>query len=439
MRVIMKRMISFLLFCGLLAGMGKFFRYLLVDDTSSYTRVTFHEMYEQDNIDVLFVGSSHCYRSFIPEILDKKLGCNTFNAGTSAQTLDGSYMIIKEAAKYNDIDHIYLELYYNVSHNIYKERTELTQTYIIADYLRPSIDKICYLLNASSKKYYSNSFILARRNWTKFFDAYAVKDLILKKNTDAYKNFAYDYITTDREWYSGKGYVANNEVIENWNYFDEHKPDASPISDVSQDWIDSLEDIITFCRKENISLTLLSAPMSNYQLIRQGDYDEYIETVENVIEGTEIQYYDFNLCKDIYIPNTSVLFKDGSHLNCYGAELFTNLFADFVNGNVSEDELFWNSYEEKLSHLEPTVFGVNYYDSQADNGKVTRHCEVISTPKDDLEYEIFLSPSEGEHCKVQEYSSNKLFTVSPNEHGTITVTYRLRDFPDETRSCYISY
>lgn len=439
MKTIVKRVICVLLFCSLLVGTGKLLRYLLVDDTSSYTRVTFHEMYEQDNIDTLFVGSSHCYRSFIPEILDEKLECNTFNGGTSAQNLDGSYMIIKEAAKYNDIDHVYLEMYFNVSRAVYKNRSELTQTYIIADYMRPSFDKLCYLLNASSKEYYSNSFILARRNWTRFFDSDAVKDLLIRKNSDIYKNYKYDYITRENEWYGGKGYVANNEVIEGDGYFTECEPGDSSLGDVSRDWIDSLEDIISFCRKNNIALTLVTAPMSNYQLLSHGDYDKYINTVENVIAGTDIRYYDFNLCKEAYIPNTSALFKDGSHLNCYGAELFSNLFADFVNGNIAEEELFWNSYAEKLSHLEPTVFGVSYYDSQDENGEATRNCEIIVAPNDTLEYEILLSPSEGEPYKVQDYSANRLFTVTPDEHGTITITYHLRDFPDETKICRIFY
>ena len=65
-------------------------------------------------------GSSHCYRTFIPEILDKKLGVNTFNVGTSAQQMDGSFMVIKEAAKYNNIKHIYLEVYYNLAFNAKK-------------------------------------------------------------------------------------------------------------------------------------------------------------------------------------------------------------------------------------------------------------------------------------------------------------------------------
>lgn len=88
MKKIIKLMVSCLVFCILCIGIGKFFRYLLSDDASSYTRVTFHEMYEQDNIDILFVGSSLCYKGFIPEIFDEKLGLNTFNAGTSGQHLD---------------------------------------------------------------------------------------------------------------------------------------------------------------------------------------------------------------------------------------------------------------------------------------------------------------------------------------------------------------
>ena len=84
-----KTLLSVLVFCILFLLVGQMFRYLLTDDSGSYTRMTFHEMYEQDNIDILFVGSSHCYRSFVPEILDKKLNRSTFNIGTSSQKMDG--------------------------------------------------------------------------------------------------------------------------------------------------------------------------------------------------------------------------------------------------------------------------------------------------------------------------------------------------------------
>ena len=147
-----KIIVGCVLFFTAFVFIGEVLQYILVDDTNSYTRITFHEMYDQDNIDILFVGSSHCYRSFIPEILDNNVGgLNTVNAGRSSQALDGSYIIIQEAAKRNDLQRIYLELYFNVGFSSYKDRGQLTQTYIISDYLPFSMNKVCYLLNASQK------------------------------------------------------------------------------------------------------------------------------------------------------------------------------------------------------------------------------------------------------------------------------------------------
>ena len=439
MRKKVKYAVASILFCILLTGCGKFFRYILVDDTASYTRITFHEMYEQENIDVLFVGSSHCYRNFIPEILDEELEVNTFNGGTALQDLDGSYMVIKEAARHHDIKHIYLELYYLMAFHTYKTRTDMTQTYIISDYLNPSLDKVQYLLNASTKDHYPNSLILARRNWSMLFDADYVKNLIIKKGTDAYKNYEYTYVTGESEWYAGKGYVANKKIIEDWNYFSTKGWSTIDLDNISQDWFYSLEDIITFCDKNGISLTLISAPMSNYMLAGVGNYDEYVKMVQSTIEGTNVNYYDFNLCKEEYFPSTSSLFIDADHLNCYGAETFSYLFADFINGKIGENELFYGSYEEKLRNLQPAVFGISYNDVKNDNEEQIRNCRIVSTGNDGLEYEISLTPTEGEPYKVQDFSDNGLFTIDPDTHGIITIAYRLSSFPDEVWTVSISY
>lgn len=439
----MKKKIKYIAACFLFGVMfivcGEFFRYVLIDDTASFTRITFHEMYEQENIDILFVGSSHCYRSFIPEIFDEELGVNTFNVGTSSQYLDGSYMVIKEAARYNDIEHIYLELYYNIAFATYKTRTEMTQTYIISDYLRPSLDKLRYLLDASAKDYYANSFILARRNWSKFFDEEYVKNVLVKKGTDAYKNYEYTYVTGESEWYAGKGYVANNVIIKDWNYFSASGWGGINIDGVSEDWFKSLEDIIAFCNKRDISLTLVSAPMPNFLLARVGNYDKYVELVQSVIEGTNVDYYDFNLCKEKYFPNDSSLFKDADHLNCYGAEIFSYLLSDFINKEISEDELFYASYNEKLEKLNPTVFGISYYDDENKNGEQIRNCKIISTGNDNLEYKISLLTTEGEVCKIQDFSSNRIFTIVPEEHGALIIEYRLSDSPYQIWTLNIAY
>jgi len=147
----LKQIITIIMALVLFLGCGEVFRYLLIDDTKSYTRLMMHQLYHSDeNIDVLFVGSSHVYRSLIPEITDKGLGAYTFNVGTSGQQLDGSLVLIKEAIQSNDVSDIYLEVYYDIATKPeYKERTLMTDVYLISDYMRPSFNKLQYLLQAS--------------------------------------------------------------------------------------------------------------------------------------------------------------------------------------------------------------------------------------------------------------------------------------------------
>ena len=129
--VIIFRFISFLfLFCI----MGHIIDYLTVDDSESQSRIMINDMYlEEDNIDVLFLGSSHCYHSFDPYLADKLLGANTFNAGTATQNLDGTFTLLKEVEKENNISVVCLELYYSIANEpLYRERVDMTSTYIIS-------------------------------------------------------------------------------------------------------------------------------------------------------------------------------------------------------------------------------------------------------------------------------------------------------------------
>lgn len=433
-----KLLISTLIFLTIFVGCGKFFQYILLDDTASYTRITFHEMYNQDNIDTLFVGSSHCYRSFIPDILDDQLGVNTFNLGTSAQKLDGSFMVIKEAARYHNIKHVYLEIYYAMAFNTTKNSNQMTETYIISDYLKPSIDKLQYLISASTKEHYFNSFIPARRNWNKFFDADYVKNLIVKKQSDDYKNFKYTYVSSDNEFYSGKGYVANKEMLENWSFFSDSGWNRIDINNISGDWLNILDNIIDFCDEKGIKLTLVSAPMPSFRLVASENYDDYIDFIQEIIADKNIDYYDFNLCREAYFPDSPSLFCDISHLNCYGAELFSRLFADLVNGSISEKELFWNSYQEKTEHMKPTILGISYQEDY-DGKTAIRTCKIVSTANNDLEYMIAVTPLDEETQILQEFSENRFFSVPINDkHGIFTITYRKKN-QSETLSVDIPY
>lgn len=431
----MKKIVTLLKICifvVLFAACGKLFRFLLVDDTASFTRIMMHEFYHQDeNIDILFVGSSHCYFSFVPTITDEIFGKNTFCAGSSAQQLDASYEIIKEAERHNELEHVYLEVYCGLaSYSPYKERTLLTSTYIISDYMHPSLDKFLFLLKASSKEHYSNSFITARRNWESFFDPDYVMDLICRKTSPGYKNYSYDYVSTTDKQYAGKGYVTNDGYAPEYFYLSYYPMYTDGFS---KDWENSLNDIIDYCVEKEIPLTLVSVPLPDYSLTAMENYDAYIEKIKEIINGRNVDYYDFNLCKEQYIPNSTIIFRDSDHLNTEGAKIFSTVFSRFFTGQLSEDDLFYASYADKSAHLDPSIWGLTYRDYPSNDSEETtvRHIIVVSNRSQGMEYRIVLNPENGSQYMVQDFSENKTFEISPEEHGTCTLTARIKGEPEE--------
>lgn len=396
-------------------------QYLLVDDTESYSRIKMHELYNsEDNIDVLFVGSSHVNCSLNPKIADELLDKHTFNAGTSSQDMDGSLALIREAVIYHDIEQIYLEMYYGIAlRGNYKERTEMTSTYIISDYMRPSFRKLQYLLEASSKEYYVNGFIPARREWEKIFDFEYIKDLYAKKKTEAYKE--YHAINTGTSYYLD-GFMATEKALTNEAQWNESANGLIKQENISEDWKESLDEIVGLCKKQGIKLVLFAAPMPDMTLVGKENYDEYSGLIRSMAENYGIEYYDFNLCKPEYFDAGNLeIFRDEGHLNVYGAEEFTETFADFFAGNISEAELFFDSYEEKLLSMPPRIYGIG---GPKEEEEPVSKVKILSNRNEGIEYQVTLRTEDDEEWIIKEYSTEKSFEVPMDVKGVLKIEAR---------------
>lgn len=411
----LKRAFAVVCFALLFFSCGAVLRYVLVQDGSSYTRVMMHELYTQEeNIDVLFVGSSHCYRTMDTAIADEIFGAETFNVGTSAQELDGSFALIKEANKKNDIKQVYLEMYYHIAQMpAYEERGDLVSTYIIADYMRPSLNKLAYLLRASSMKHYSNSFVPARRNWEKLFESGYVQEVLRGKSAAWYKDYTYPFSEVER--YAGKGYVAVELQGEGFSseHFEPFDADA-----VSQDYIDSLMDIIDYCKKHDIELTLFSTPMPPMRLADMGNYDTYIAFINELIAETGVNYYDFNLCRQEYLPLDATHFADTDHLNRKGAELFTTMFSEFFTGKITEKDLFFDTYGQKLKTEEQQVYGVI---AEQGEGNTVSLSAVTNADREDISYTVLWTPASGGQTTLLERSANAVVELPEGQDGPLQV------------------
>ena len=412
----MRRMINIVRVIGFIAffvlcGMG--FRWLLVDDTQSYTRLMMHEFYDQKNIDILFVGSSHCYGALDPSVLDTYFEANTFNAGSSLQAQDASLALIREAVERYQVKHVFLEMYYLMMNNDnYRDREQLTGTYIVSDYMRPSLNKVRFLLEASSPKYYVNSFLPARRNWENLLHPAEIRELLYKKQTAEYREFQ------PFGGYRQKGFVTNQGAIPNGLLLDTAGFDSIHPENASEDWMKTIREIIAYCEKKDVKLTLFSAPMTMFQTVGVGNYDDYIALVQSMIEGTKADYVDFNLCREQYFDQTPDLFSDAGHLNDDGAETFSHLFGAFFSGQISAEELFYDSMKDKIAAHGPDIFGLSYLDS----GDGMRKMKIVSSFPAGTLYSVVFSGTDGVVRTLKENSEDLYFEIPQEEHGTMCIT-----------------
>lgn len=431
--VYLKRMVSAICVVVVLIGVWTGLRYIIYDDTASYTRVMMHELYSQKKIDVLFCGASLAYRSFDTKLLDEQLGVNTFNAGSSSQSIDVTYYLIKEAARTSEIKRVVLELspimamYMDIDA---RDLSGMVSVYAISDYMRWSPSKLQLLLNAARPDLFINHFFVARRNWRQLGHIGALRKCVAGKNTSSYKNYEYDFLKHENEAYAGKGYVASTVRIKDGTFNDTYGSNAFSVDRINDDWYLYLDKIIDFCKNSGIELTLVCAPLSEYLVSCYGkEYDKYHNMLSKIAKNAGLAFWDFTLCKAQYLPLDAEDYQDSAHLNMFGAELFSGLFGDILRDDLSVDDLFYENTRQKLQERAPAVLGLI-------SEKEKRR--IISNKENALEYEITIVPDNRERYELQHYVTNTEFRVREGETGTISITSRVVGGSD-TRTYFFVY
>ena len=321
--------------------------YLLLDDSQSYTRLTMHELYEsKEPIDTLFLGSSHCFRAYDPQLFTELTGKISFNLGSSSQNYDTSYYLLREAAKKHDIKTVYLDMHYKFLF-IGKEGRDLVQANIISDYMPLSLNKLEFLTVTSEAKQITNRIFPFRREWKRLEDISYLCEVFEKKQTESYRN--YEPVILEKEYYAGKGFVYSMEELDAkaitwWENFGLVKEDMDSDETYS---ISYIEKIVKFCKEENIRLIFVTAPSFDQYLETVGPYDLAYDYIKAMAESYQVPYWDFNLCKKEYLELKEESFKDVDHLNGKGAEEVTKLLAKLDSGQVEIDEYFNPCYDEK--------------------------------------------------------------------------------------------
>lgn len=428
---------AILIFTGIVYGLNHL--YVKADGSYVWYRILWHSYYEnRGKIDNLYLGSSHVYCDIDPQILDEINGQCNFNLSTHAQALNGTFYLLKEADKDNELSHVYLEMNYICSVNDTIINNAGNRNWNNIDFMQPSFNKIEYMAaNGGLDKCLENLFPFTRYR-TKLGDKEYVKNVTTQKMGEEYLAFQYH-----QDYADGNGYIEY--MPQGSCYSTKVYPECERCCE--QRFVlteDSLGDkseqycrkIIEYCQRKGIPITLFVSPINDLQLISTEGYDNYINEIRKIAEEYEIPFYDFNLAKEQYLPlQQDQHYFDVEHLNSYGAAVFTPFFYEVVSGQEDENEkYFYDSYADKLKGTTPAIYGIYYR-----NAEESRTMWIASNRDSEMEYRVMLTPNEGEPYIVQEFSTNKEFTVSQKEQGIWTITARMKGSHEEIQEMEIEY
>lgn len=428
-RRIIRIIVRILIFCVILNSLN----YVYVTDPP-WERILWHNFYKnKGKIDNLFLGSSHVYYDIDPFLLDELNGQNNFNLSTSGQLMNGTYYLLREADKYNQLSHIYIELYYGRNTG---DKDRVTRepwfNWQNTDYMKWSVNKLSYMFSITNDiEKYIDILIPFSRYREHIGDYEYIKSTIETKKTNDYQ------YSDEYEKYLDKGFRYSEIVFkaEDRTFKRNQGLGENPMAQSSELY---LRKAIEYCQKKDIPVTLFISPMYNLQPVSAGNYDNYINQMKGIAAEYNLDFYDFNLVKEEYFPIQSLeYFRDVDHLNSTGATLFTNFFYKVVSGDVVENQkYFYDSYAQKLLSEEPEVYGIYYRKSGTEI-----FMNVASNRESGMEYRIMITPDEfsrKEQYLVQDFCENKEFTVD-DESGICTIEYRMKDFPNVVHSVKVKY
>ena len=337
-----------MLFAALTAGLCLLLNFLLVDDIHSYSRVMLEEYYaESETVDTVFVGSSHCYRSIDPRLVDEALGTHSFNLGTSQQLPDGSYYLIREAGENSPLKTVYLETFYTGYSQTESKAVPLA-CFLITDYLRPtSMNRYQYLWEMGGPAAFADLIFRPAHDRHPRRIAGTVAGQTHRR---VYARQLCLCHLRREEAYQGRGFVYT------WGtppYGFGSIADVDPQAPVSEFGADYLQRIADYCAQQGIRLVMFTAPLPSAYLADTEGYQYFVDYMKAFAAKNGSEYWDFSLWRDTgtFSPGFED-YSDAHHLNGQGAERFTRVFCRVAAASEAGEDVnvfFFDRVEDKLT------------------------------------------------------------------------------------------
>ena len=297
------------------------------------SRYGFYDLY-RNSTDVLFVGSSHSFYNFCPQVLYDEYSLRSYNLGTPGQTVIDSYYALKDALEYQNPKIVIFETYLFTVDNTEKRHDGAHRRVI--DYMHWSQTKMEAIKDISEKaqSLEVDSFYLTNLQYHDRWKEVKMADFV----DGFYRSHTHL-----------KGYLPI------WPHFNEdYQPfevdesmEAHEISDLVEEYVAKMAEL---CKKKNIQLMLVKTPSRGW------GSSEYL-AIKKIAEELDILYYDFNR-SDIYKQldfEYGMDMSGGAHCNVRGAAKLSKQIGKVLTEELGISGMYDEQWEESKEYYEKIV------------------------------------------------------------------------------------
>lgn len=327
--------VSFLLMLALLSGIVLFPS--LYTETQNYMDSNLRDNLSGE-LDTLIVGSSHCLTGLSPEVMDSKLGCNSYNLSNTMMTMDGRRAMLEKELQRNPVDTVILELSYNAMTRNEAEDGANGDAITFAR-LDTARERFAFLRECGATKdftrFYSKLLVEGVSAWSKVLIDKSIH------NVDYSTKGFHPASATDQKY-------GEDEIQDNYQV-------GALITDYRKDNIEAFCSIIDLCKSYDTDVIVVVLPVSDNILWQLTGWDIFRCWTEDFCEDNGCRLIDMNLLKnrnELFSIKHS--FLDDIHLSSDGACACTTQLAEIIsNINCGKDvsNMFYETYMEMIDNL----------------------------------------------------------------------------------------
>ena len=353
-------------------------------------------------VDMLFVGASRTYRTFVPEVFEEKLGLGcVVNAGSSSQPICATYYELKDLVERIHPKRVCI----GVIWNLLTHEPNLQSRLIVLDRLslRNRLQMAAKCFKVSEMPYLLATY--------RFKDNLSIEQI--RTNAAEKRRLAatdYDTFSPDKEYYADTGFVYS---------YKSYRTGTIPIREagnfsankVTKENLGYLDACVELCRKNDIEVTLVTGVTTMMRIYLVGNYQEAVDYYREYAEKHGIAYYNLNYLvgRESFLPDEMMF--DYNHTNGEGAHIASERFAEILRKADAGEDVSGYFYEN-LDALKKDVHRIVAVkaDIKADPEEAGWYsAKITSLQNDDVEavYRLLMKRGgEEEYSVIRDWTSD---------------------------------